>query len=418
MEEYCQPKVITVAALNRTKSDTYSILQDERKIHVKDAVFIRILSKVFHVPYKVLIPSDGEWGRKLPDGNWTGLIGMVHRSEADLAVGGITLTHERFQALNFSYPYLFTDMTFITDKMKPIATSSALFYPFSWKLWILIIIAFFTFLFLFFHFILKKETFQSVLVMLFGSLFGQSIRFKAQKISHRLIFIMWLVFIFVLTYSYKGVILSFMTFPSLSGIRDIQDLAKAAQQNSVTCYIDKGHALTQVIFDPDIEAWKSVGKCLTRGVVAELSDIEKRFMEAPSKKVFFGGRISKKKFEKNYLISEDSFFKMMYALPISQKFSCKEEINKFIHRFTETGVFAKIYADEHLQNQLKSVSNDSNESHIPKALQIADLKGAFIILISGNILASITLFIEIVVKCCFSERNCNSLSLSNSLRLK
>lgn len=34
---------------------------------------------IFGVSYRVIPPEDGQWGILKDDGNWTGMIGMLHR---------------------------------------------------------------------------------------------------------------------------------------------------------------------------------------------------------------------------------------------------------------------------------------------------------------------------------------------------
>ena len=129
-------RYITVAAFPRPKEDNYQIVSDGKIIHVQDAKHIILLSQVLKIPYKILIPTDEAVGVKLPDGNWTGKLGMVKRTEADLTVGGIGLTEEEFQTLNFSYPYTFSELSFMTDKLKPISSSLILLSPFSLAVWL------------------------------------------------------------------------------------------------------------------------------------------------------------------------------------------------------------------------------------------------------------------------------------------
>lgn len=51
--------------------------------------------------------------------------------------------------------------------------------------------------------------------------------------------------------SYKAVLISLITLPRLSGIRNIQDLAKAAEQNSISCYIYKGPGFQEILLESD-----------------------------------------------------------------------------------------------------------------------------------------------------------------------
>ena len=72
-------------------------------------------------------------------------------------------------------------------------------------------------------------------------------------------------------------------------------------------------------------------------------------------------------------------------------------MNKYIHRLFEAGLFLKHAKDEQFQFQLKKGSFDRNELHTPKKLRFANLKEAFLILIFGYILGTITLFVELAV---------------------
>ncbi|XP_061175639.1 glutamate receptor ionotropic, kainate 3-like [Saccostrea echinata] len=63
-------------------------------------------SKEFNFRYQFLDSVDGLYGNPTEDGkNATGMVGMVMRGEADIAVGGITITVERKAVVDFLYPY-------------------------------------------------------------------------------------------------------------------------------------------------------------------------------------------------------------------------------------------------------------------------------------------------------------------------
>lgn len=50
--------------------------------------------------------EDGEWGR-LVAGNgsrrFTGMVGLVHRGEADLCTAGLTMTADRMEGIEFTF---------------------------------------------------------------------------------------------------------------------------------------------------------------------------------------------------------------------------------------------------------------------------------------------------------------------------
>lgn len=140
------------------------------------------------------------------------MIGMVKRSEADLAVGGIALLNKRLHAVTVSYPYLFSKMTFMTDKPKPLSTSLALIYHFSLKLWILVMVTLFSISYMLFIVTNRKQAFQSALFkVVFGLLLENAVRIRVRKKSIGFLLSTWLVFIFVVTSSYKALLLSFLS---------------------------------------------------------------------------------------------------------------------------------------------------------------------------------------------------------------
>ena len=51
------------------------------------------------------------------------MIGLVDKAEADPAVNAIALTEERYYTLNFRYPYIFSEILFITNKSTPESSS-------------------------------------------------------------------------------------------------------------------------------------------------------------------------------------------------------------------------------------------------------------------------------------------------------
>ncbi|GIY54814.1 glutamate receptor ionotropic, delta-1 [Caerostris extrusa] len=56
------------------------------------------------------------YGDPLPDGNFTGMVGMVQRGEADLAMTYLSLNEIRSKVVNFSWPYCAEGISFITAK--------------------------------------------------------------------------------------------------------------------------------------------------------------------------------------------------------------------------------------------------------------------------------------------------------------
>lgn len=320
---------ISIAAIPNPEYDLYSIQNEGKIVYVEGAPLIRLLSEIFRVPYEIHLVTHGQTGVKLTNGSWTGMTGMVQRSEVDLATGGV-LTYERFQAINVSYPYGFSDITFMTDNPKPVPTSLAIFYPFSSILWIILIVAVLIFSCALHLHVHRTQTYQNIFCMLLGNLLEKSIDMRLRKLGLKLIVSMWLMFSFVITNSYKAVLLSILTLPPLIGIRDIADLAKAAGQDSVKCYTYKGASLTHILLQSDFDSWRSIGRCMQRNVI-QGDDEEKSFVLDPSNKAFITRRGYLKPYEEMFLISKDSFYHTNIAFYLSKKFCCQEYLGFIVY---------------------------------------------------------------------------------------
>ncbi|GFR25949.1 glutamate receptor ionotropic, delta-2 [Trichonephila clavata] len=69
-----------------------------------------------NIEYEVVFPKDNEFGREGNNGSWTGIVGMVQRGEADLAIGTLGINENRFRAVDFSFPYATDGMNFAVLK--------------------------------------------------------------------------------------------------------------------------------------------------------------------------------------------------------------------------------------------------------------------------------------------------------------
>ncbi|GIY33388.1 glutamate receptor ionotropic, delta-1 [Caerostris extrusa] len=78
--------------------------------------FLQIVLEALRIQYEIVVSKDLLYGEPLPDGNFTGMIGMVQRGEADLTGGYLTMNEVRSKVVNFSIPYLIEETTFITPK--------------------------------------------------------------------------------------------------------------------------------------------------------------------------------------------------------------------------------------------------------------------------------------------------------------
>ncbi|XP_015174609.1 PREDICTED: glutamate receptor ionotropic, kainate 3 [Polistes dominula] len=85
--------------------------------------FIQKLSIEMQFDYELVIPMDRSFGEKLPNGQWSGLVGDLAKGETDIAVGALTMTSEREEVIDFVAPY-FEQSGILIVMRKPVRKPS------------------------------------------------------------------------------------------------------------------------------------------------------------------------------------------------------------------------------------------------------------------------------------------------------
>lgn len=76
------------------------------------------IAKIVNFTYEFRLVKDNKFGAKDANGEWSGIIGELIRHEADLAIGGLTITLEREQAVEFSMPFMNLGISIMVYKPK------------------------------------------------------------------------------------------------------------------------------------------------------------------------------------------------------------------------------------------------------------------------------------------------------------
>jgi hypothetical protein len=96
------------------------------------------LSQYFNFTWSSIY-ANNVWGNKLPNGSWNGMIGDVYNGKADMALGDLSLTYARKSAVDFSIPYLYTPVTFLTRNDLRLS-KIAILKPFNLDVWFAMIV--------------------------------------------------------------------------------------------------------------------------------------------------------------------------------------------------------------------------------------------------------------------------------------
>ncbi|OAD59386.1 Glutamate receptor, ionotropic kainate 2, partial [Eufriesea mexicana] len=94
--------------MNKVDPVTGKIMRDENGNEIFEGYcidFMKRLSEEMQFDYDLVIPRDRQFGKKLPNGQWDGLIGDLAKGETDIVVAGLTMTSEREEVIDFVAPY-------------------------------------------------------------------------------------------------------------------------------------------------------------------------------------------------------------------------------------------------------------------------------------------------------------------------
>ncbi|KAG8178197.1 hypothetical protein JTE90_025962 [Oedothorax gibbosus] len=359
--------------------------------------FLKLIAQHMRFSYKLMLPVDGQFGIPQPNGNWTGIIGMIQRDEADLSVAHLAMTEHRMQTIDFSESYWMEDVTFMTE-LPPLLPKTYFYaYPFTLGMWLAILAVMIITTF----FLLPREGFGAVLMTVLRGLCRQSVNVKSAKtVSRQLLLGHWLYFANFVTMSYCAVLLSFLTVPlRQKGVETIDDLCRAVKEGSYKALVPMGSSIHYYILRSENENLHELGRTILNNhwQFDTREGIENYFAYGTAlidpiirfTGVKFSGRF----------ISKDSFGTSIVGVALNRRFCCKKRLNVLLRRILGAGLNQKIIEEEGFKAGLGQ-QNSQTEKNLKGAssvsLSIDDLYGVFAMLMAGYIAAGVVLFLELM----------------------
>ncbi|XP_063842273.1 ionotropic receptor 40a-like isoform X3 [Scylla paramamosain] len=107
------------------------------RLELKDCVdtrMLRAMATSLNFTYVVREPLDGQWGYRLQNGSYTGVIGAVQRLEANFSLN-VAFTGDRERVIDYTLGYYNDPLTFCTSPPRPLPRVLALVRPFHPEVW-------------------------------------------------------------------------------------------------------------------------------------------------------------------------------------------------------------------------------------------------------------------------------------------
>lgn len=364
-----------------------------KPINVINSELIKLLAKKFGFSYEFVSPTDTDYGRLFPNGSWSGMVGMVHRGDADIIIDDLSVTESRSKVIDFSQPYSIDRWTFATKFMKQSHSNIFFLKPFSVEVWIAIIISFFLASLIAYILFKENNTYKNLNV--FRSPTKSSVNSSETYALYILRAGCMIAEIFIRLF-FTSLLLSYLVIPPLNDVRTIQELGKAVLEDRYRCASYGIYYLTDIMYKSEDPHLKIIGHSLSK--YKGSSDIENLFnnTESRTEMAYIGTETYLKIFTKRYFVSEDGFLPDLISIGIKKDFCCKDQLNSVLNYILASGIFNRFINYEYFHKIVRPTLHVQAENTY-RPLSIKDIEGLFALLSVGCTVSIVILFIEILV---------------------
>ncbi|XP_076348332.1 putative glutamate receptor [Tachypleus tridentatus] len=354
--------------------------------------------------YEIHRPPDGKWG-SLINGTWNGMIGMIHRQEVDLAMGGMTISLARRQVVDFSPAYCFDRTTFVTRAPSENSKAWVIVFPFQWTVWLAITLAVFTEAFNLlmsencFHLYTSaqgiredeekksndKFVYLKAVVLLLKGIVAQD-SYVPNTHPGRFLMATWWIFVVTIITAYSGTLTSFMANPGTQESLDtIDKLVDKIKAGTFSCGVIKDSSDHNLFKNPQSEAFAVILNNMESRpenfVTSDKEGLAKCFKENYA---YLGGHLTVDadiQHIQKFQFARDNFQISGYGIAHQKGSYFRNAFDKTVLKLRQSGL-----VDKWIQEALNKVrkKNATSEEISKRPLKINDVQGAFHVLCIGH----------------------------------
>ncbi|XP_068209530.1 glutamate receptor ionotropic, delta-2-like [Palaemon carinicauda] len=357
----------------------------------------------------MVMPADGKWGGPVGNGTVVGMIGVVHRREAHFAICEITITGAREGVIDFTYPYYIESLTLVSRTPRERSKTLAAVSPFTSVVWLSIAISVVVT-----GFIIKAQdwldlqqgtekcqrlkTGDSVFGS-FRSLMRQDNLIDLKSWSHKVTFLFWSIFSFLISVLYSGMLTAALVIPAfekpINGLTDLPVAIKDGFTLVVTEDSSNEHIFKYATGGIYKDTWKLFNHVeKSKSFIKKADDSFGGILD--NKLVLINGQLSSRYLAmergiRRYYFARDSFAPQYYGMACFQGAPFTSTFNRLLSYMIEGGLITKWIDGEF---QKVAGSNVFWEETGPKPFSISQLQAAFYILSIGIVTAAMAFIAE------------------------
>ncbi|XP_074659201.1 glutamate receptor ionotropic, kainate 2-like [Tubulanus polymorphus] len=366
--------------------------------------------------YKLKLVADGRYGALTPDGKWNGMIGELINKTVDMSAAPLTITYMRSQVVDFSKPYLNLGTTIVMRKPTRERQSSmfAILAPFEAEVWVFIVIAYAVMSFILFLLgrftewqqnpnsdIEERNAFSCLNSAWFLFGFPGKAGLTPISLSVRIVSAVWWIFSFFVFATYVASLSSIIGVVSNSTLKPtVQSASDLAAQTKIKYGTIAGGSTMAFFKTSRITVYQKMWQFMSshepsvfvntnkdgferarRGnyaFITESTMIDYVVQKKPCSLMKVGGLLDSKAFG--------------IAFPKGSPY--KDLVNLALLKLIENGRLHQLYQKWFHSNECPRVDDDADEFPRHLNIGVSEIRGAFVILVLGVIVAVVVAIFE------------------------
>ncbi|KAK6165873.1 hypothetical protein SNE40_022697 [Patella caerulea] len=363
--------------------------------------------------YEITEPKDGNWGTKMDNNTWDGLIGRVQRREIDILYGEYMITAERNKIMDFILPPLLTSSICIVYRNtgEEEETWSSLLKPLNTTVYIMLFVSFILLSLLY----IATETFPlldlaleqngeypkswQILFDLLGCLFLKAGHIHPRTRKGRYLYASWLIFCVVFAAVYTANLTSSLLVKKTK--IPFTSLGELVEQKTWGYGLLKNSALQSIVENSTDAEYKQVWKGILRQNKTDPSVLSDNIDDLIHKVMSEKFALIATGVIKHSLPRNDCLLSIIdrivaahhssFAVPLN--YPLKNDIEQYMIRRFEAGLHIDLY-----ELQLSQSCSSAKVYGQVKAFSVDNIKGSFAVLGIGLLISFIGILIEYLLK--------------------
>ncbi|KAG5679632.1 hypothetical protein PVAND_009190 [Polypedilum vanderplanki] len=370
-----------------------------------------------------------KWGRRISEDNYTGLLNVMNKAHADIALADLFQTDYHLKVMDLTVPYTTECLTFITPEVLTDNSWKALISPFSFGMWIGTLVSLICIILIFYAFsnfylfiknpdymkqtiygkntLVKKDVFDkfsACVVYSYSMLLLVSMPKLPDRWSVRLLTGWWWLYCVLVVVAYRASLTSILANPDPKlTIDSLEMLANSklacgmwGEQNKnfflmssdrVTEKIIK--KLQEVDFEEDGIARVEKGEFAYFESSVELKRLRFEYEKKQSNKLL-----------QSLHIMEECVINMPISIGLDKNSPLKKKMDQLIRYAMEGGLIIKWFKDA-----IKNFESSIEESPAEALMDLKKFYAALVVLFTGYLISLITFIMEIVYWKYFIQRH-------------